>query len=230
MVTGAPVNVKDFGAAGDGVADDTAAIVSAAATLQDNQTLYFPSGVYLVSAASATTHQSGAAYGKVVLALTGLSNITIQADSATIKVVDHNCSTGGLTFANFKACQTVAISGFNFDMTFTGVNTSASLTRFAEQLRALTMRVMVKLKTRSTARLPSQTAHSNFFTRLGSSPKAAHRLAATQTTGTKFIQFLFLAHTLPALMPHSLATSQLKIAAQKMGTTLTAFGLGLGTM
>lgn len=130
MVTGAPVNVKDFGAVGDGVADDTAAIVSAAATLQDNQTLYFPSGVYLVSAASATTHQSGAAYGKVVLALTGLSNITIQADSATIKVVDHNCSTGGLTFANFKACQTVAISGFNFDMTFTGVNTSASLYPF----------------------------------------------------------------------------------------------------
>lgn len=130
MITGAPVNVKDFGAVGDGVVNDTAALVAAAAALQDNQTLYFPSGTYLISAANATTHQSGAAYGKVVLALTGLSNITILADSAIIKVVNHNCSTGGLTFANFKACQTVAISGFNFEMTFTGVNTSASVYPF----------------------------------------------------------------------------------------------------
>jgi hypothetical protein len=130
MITGAPVNVMDFGAVGDGVANDTAAIVAAAATLQDNQILYFPAGVYLVSAANAVAHQSGAAYGKVVLALTSLSNISIQADSATIKVVNHNCSTGGLTFANFKSCQNVNISGFNFEMTFTGVNTSASLYPF----------------------------------------------------------------------------------------------------
>lgn len=130
MITGAPVNVKDFGAVGDGVVNDTAALVLAAAALQSDQTLYFPSGTYLVSATGASTHQSGAAYGKVVLALTGLNNITIQADSATIKVVDHNCSTGGLTFANFKACQTVNISGFNFEMTFVGVNTSASVYPF----------------------------------------------------------------------------------------------------
>jgi hypothetical protein len=40
------VSVKDYGAVGDGVADDTAAI---AAALADNDTIFFPSGEYLVS-------------------------------------------------------------------------------------------------------------------------------------------------------------------------------------
>jgi hypothetical protein len=40
------VSVKDFGAVGDGVTDDTAAITAAAAGASD---LYFPSGIYLVT-------------------------------------------------------------------------------------------------------------------------------------------------------------------------------------
>jgi hypothetical protein len=40
------VSVKDFGAAGDGVTDDTAAIQAAVAT---QKSLYFPSGTYLIS-------------------------------------------------------------------------------------------------------------------------------------------------------------------------------------
>ena len=43
------VNVKDFDAKGDGVTDDTQAIKDAVATLKDGDTLYFPSGTYLVS-------------------------------------------------------------------------------------------------------------------------------------------------------------------------------------
>lgn len=137
MIQGDPISVLDYGAIGDGVADDTAALVAAAAAMTDGQTLYFPSGTYLVSAANATTHQSGAAYGKVVLAFTSLKNITIQGNGATIKVVNHNCATGGLTFANFKSCQTVNVSGFNFEMTFTGVNTSASVYPFCGAITGL---------------------------------------------------------------------------------------------
>lgn len=47
------INVKDFGAVGDGVTDDTAAIKSAVASLNENGgILYFPTGTYVVSVAS----------------------------------------------------------------------------------------------------------------------------------------------------------------------------------
>ena len=45
------VNVKDFGAVGDGVTDDTAAI-QAAASKAEGKSLYIPSGRYLLSSAS----------------------------------------------------------------------------------------------------------------------------------------------------------------------------------
>lgn len=124
MITGAPVNVKDFGAVGDGTTDDTAALVAAAAALQSNQTLYFPSGTYLISY-QGTPYSS--VNGNVVMNFNNLSDLTFVGDGATIKINDHNITTyGGLRFANFKACKRVRIQGFTFDMTFTGTNTSGS--------------------------------------------------------------------------------------------------------
>lgn len=52
MIEGSPVNVKDFGAVGDGVTDDTAAINAAFSAVRSGlkrQTLYFPFGTYLIS-------------------------------------------------------------------------------------------------------------------------------------------------------------------------------------
>jgi hypothetical protein len=51
MIDGATVNVLDFGAKGDGVTDDTAAILAAIAsvTSPSRVSVYFPRGVYLVS-------------------------------------------------------------------------------------------------------------------------------------------------------------------------------------
>lgn len=43
------INVKDYGATGDGSTDDTAAISSAVAALTSGSTLYFPGGTYFVS-------------------------------------------------------------------------------------------------------------------------------------------------------------------------------------
>jgi hypothetical protein len=42
------LNVRDYGAVGDGVTNDTAAINAAAADLRDGDTLYIPAGTYLV--------------------------------------------------------------------------------------------------------------------------------------------------------------------------------------
>ena len=50
MIAGASANVKDFGAAGDGITDDTAAIQAAFAHICSiNGHVYFPSGTYIVS-------------------------------------------------------------------------------------------------------------------------------------------------------------------------------------
>ena len=67
------VNVKDYGATGDGVTDDTAAIAAAVEDLSTGETLYFPAGVYRVS--------------KVDLK----SDMTVQGDGwcSVIKLIDN---------------------------------------------------------------------------------------------------------------------------------------------
>lgn len=61
MITGAPVNVKDFGAVGNGVADDTAAIQAAITKASgtygvgiNGGIVYFPTGVYSISSLTLT--------------------------------------------------------------------------------------------------------------------------------------------------------------------------------
>lgn len=49
MVKGAPINVRDYGAVGDGVTDDTAAIQAAVNATPTGTTVYFPAGTYAVS-------------------------------------------------------------------------------------------------------------------------------------------------------------------------------------
>ncbi|MBE6771081.1 MAG: hypothetical protein E7547_02915 [Ruminococcaceae bacterium] len=48
FITSDYINVKDYGAVGDGVTDDTAAIKAAVKAVPENGTLYFPVGVYRV--------------------------------------------------------------------------------------------------------------------------------------------------------------------------------------
>ena len=51
MINGAPINVLDYGATGNGTTDDTAAIQAAfnAANTEKGATVYFPSGDYLIT-------------------------------------------------------------------------------------------------------------------------------------------------------------------------------------
>jgi len=88
MISGAPVNVKDFGAVGDGVADDTAAIQAARdfiAAQSQPPKLVFPAGIYKYSASPNWAIQDAeiVADGEVRLRYTGTENaVVIDADGA----------------------------------------------------------------------------------------------------------------------------------------------------
>ena len=81
MISGSAINVLDFGAVGDGITNDTAAIRLAIAALADKGTLHFPPGTYLISNA---IYSSGAGIWPT-------SNTTwFLSPGATIKNVTAN--------------------------------------------------------------------------------------------------------------------------------------------
>ncbi|MGE2714633.1 glycosyl hydrolase family 28-related protein [Mycolicibacterium litorale] len=75
------VNVRDFGAVGDGVADDADAIVAAVATLTPGSILYFPGGQYRF----ARRHPPGGA----AIVVTGLSDVEIRFEPDAELVMDN---------------------------------------------------------------------------------------------------------------------------------------------
>ena len=97
------VSVKDFGAVGDGVADDTAAIQAAVAALPSTGGgLYFPAGTYLVSSAI-TLNKPGVYYGDG-----WATNIRTNSASANI----FNCTGAEQIFiSNMRFTSSVTRSG-----------------------------------------------------------------------------------------------------------------------
>jgi hypothetical protein len=88
MIKGAPYNVLDFGAVGDGTTDDTAAIQAAVnAAMSENKRLYLPKGEYLVSSTITVTNSSGAGlfiYGDTT------SNFLVFPSGSTIKYTGNS--------------------------------------------------------------------------------------------------------------------------------------------
>lgn len=82
MINGAPINVKDFGAVGDGVTDDTAAIQAAAAYIETNSggAVVFPAGTYLVGS------------GQTFVAGTGIVNAIPVVDNSEGVFAIRNCT------------------------------------------------------------------------------------------------------------------------------------------
>lgn len=135
MIEGAPANVLDFGAVGNGVADDTAAIQAAIAA---SKTLYWPSGTYNISSSITLSGNSiswfGDGYENSVINLTSSASITFTGNRNTFSEL------------NFKASSTVSTTPFVlgvtagtafFDSSFTNCKFQGNATTNAQSLLSL---------------------------------------------------------------------------------------------
>jgi len=98
------VSVKDFGAVGDGVTDDTAEINNAivAVNAAGGGTVFFPEGTYLVSAVS----------GSVAISL--LSNVTLNGDGINATIIKLK-NAGNAHVINATTASNVAITNLTVD-------------------------------------------------------------------------------------------------------------------
>lgn len=96
MIVGAPINVKDFGAVGDGVTNDTAAIQAALDT--GAKSIYFPQGTYLTSSTLSIVGSQRNFFGDGGLK----SSPVIQANANTFSIFTANGETPQslLSFSN----------------------------------------------------------------------------------------------------------------------------------
>jgi hypothetical protein len=93
MIEGAPVNVLDYGAIGDGVADDTAALNAAlAVAVANNRCLYLPKGTYLATANIIVPTPSNTQRGFTIMGEGKHSGSIIKFSGAAV--------TTGLTFTS----------------------------------------------------------------------------------------------------------------------------------
>lgn len=105
MITGAPINVLDYGATGDGITDDTDAILDAIAAMPSvGSALFFPAGTYIVN----SDNVNG-------LKFNGKSNFVVEGYGATIKVKNSAPVTTNHEVMFFINCQNGAINGLTID-------------------------------------------------------------------------------------------------------------------
>jgi hypothetical protein len=99
------VSVQDFGAVGNGVTDDTNAILAAISAMpSDGAGLNFPPGTYIVN----SDNLNG-------LKFNGKSNFVVSGYGATIKVKAGASVVGGYEVMSFFNCSNGAINGLTID-------------------------------------------------------------------------------------------------------------------
>jgi len=85
MIANAAVNVKDYGATGDGTTDDTTAIQAAIDAVTSGGVVYFPAGTYRIARTAGTDDRWG-------VKITN-SNVTLRGDHAILRRFDTDIST-----------------------------------------------------------------------------------------------------------------------------------------
>lgn len=91
------LNVKDYGAVGDGVTNDTTAINAARTALTSGKTLYFPAGTYLTDTQT----------------FSSLSGVAIYGDGEGVSVIKHR--TGGKVVDIDSTCSQVTLQNLTLD-------------------------------------------------------------------------------------------------------------------
>lgn len=141
MISGASVNVMDFGAKGDGVTDDTAAIQAAITYVEASATppsaapgvvqVYFPFGIYMLSSALAVTkslsfvgegHSEYSTGARLIQNTSATNHFTVTPIPAGCSVSWDNLTmtanggggTGGACIYINKGCNSVRIRGCTF--------------------------------------------------------------------------------------------------------------------
>jgi hypothetical protein len=129
VITGAAVRPEWFDAVGDGVAVDSQPIYEAWRLRVPGGAIEFDgTSTYLIDASYGTDLGSGR---RVLCWADGEDSPKWIGNGCTIKLVNHDFSAGqGIMFSGGTACRSPRVSGFNFDMTFVGINTSASFYPF----------------------------------------------------------------------------------------------------
>jgi hypothetical protein len=112
-----PIDVRDFGATGDGVTNDTAAFTAAINALKaagPGYTLLVPAGVYRISS---------------TFAFTDMSDFTVRSEGATIKAM-NSMTVGSYTgdVMRFTNCSRFTVEGFTLNGNRTARSNGMSVT------------------------------------------------------------------------------------------------------
>ena len=106
------VNVKNYGAVGDGVQDDTMAIQKAINDVKENGTLFIPDGIYMIKGAldDNDTYSEDIVRNSVLgLKLHSNMNVVLESKSTILKMLPNNAST--CTILNIQGCENIKIIG-----------------------------------------------------------------------------------------------------------------------
>lgn len=126
------LQVRDFGAVGDGITDDTAALKRAFDALTNHSTLEFsPNKTYLISYIWRPNTDAdpikNRGRGNAVGYLPNKAFVTIKGNGATIKCVNHDiAANGGFLFLLAQKSPNLTVQDLRFDMSFTGYKDSAA--------------------------------------------------------------------------------------------------------
>lgn len=125
LIDGAPINVRDLGAVGDGVADDTAAIQAALTFAQTTSTpVYVPTGTYRITSGLV---YSDTAYGKgLQLYGDGMyqSVIKIDANNQVVFTINRTGGGGGENYTSHGNVSNIGLTQFAGRTGVTGMRIS----------------------------------------------------------------------------------------------------------